>query len=36
MGQVHYFFADGSQVWWLSSEPGLGRAALTDLLGRVR
>jgi hypothetical protein len=36
VGQVHYFFSAGNQVWWLSSQPELGRTALTDLLGRVR
>jgi hypothetical protein len=31
--QIHYFYASGDAVWWLSADPGLGRRALTDLLG---
>jgi hypothetical protein len=32
-GQVHYFFAAGDTVWWLSADPGLGESALTEVLG---
>jgi hypothetical protein len=31
--QVHYFFAIGDTVWWLSADPGLGESALTEVLG---
>jgi len=35
--QDHYFFAaPDDTVWWLSVEPSLGQAALTDLLGAVQ
>jgi hypothetical protein len=35
--QDHYFFAGPDYtVWWLSVEPSLGQAALTDLLGVVQ
>jgi len=32
MGRVHYFFARGDAVWWLSADRGIARRALSDLL----
>lgn len=32
MGQVHYFFAAGNGVWWLSVDPPLAREALQQAL----
>ncbi len=32
MGQVHYFFARGSGVWWLSADRHLARRALSEIL----
>ncbi len=32
MGQVHYFFARGDAVWWLSADPGVAREALARVL----
>jgi hypothetical protein len=30
--QLHYFFAAGDAVWWVSAADGIGDAALTELL----
>jgi hypothetical protein len=34
--QVHFFFARDGAVWWVSADPGLGRDALSGLLGAAR
>ncbi len=31
LGQAHYFLATGSEVWWISADPGIVRRALADL-----
>ncbi len=31
-GQVHYFFARGDEVWWLSADRGIARLALSEVL----
>lgn len=32
MGQLHYFFARGEEVWWLSSDASIAARALADVL----
>jgi hypothetical protein len=32
MGQRHYFFARGDVVWWIASDPSLGRRILSETL----
>jgi len=32
LGQVHYFFAAGNGVWWISVDPALGDDALQQAL----
>lgn len=32
MGQVHFFFARGDAVWWLTADPSLARSALSELM----